>query len=123
MRIEERERGVAGERDPLSGRMERGFACMDETRSRAPERPSTRSRIDMGLDEIGERLELGLQRLRLARLHETEMPLGQRDPVVARQRADDGNADRLDRLRDQPAMTVAADAVDDDACKISSRSS
>ena len=54
--------------------------------------------IDMRLDEIGDRLEPRLERLRLARLHEAQMALGQRDLVVARQRADDRNAHRLDRF-------------------------
>ena len=35
--------------------------------------------IDMRLDEIGDRLEPRLERLRFARLHEAEMALGQRD--------------------------------------------
>ena len=71
--------------------------------------------IDMRLDEIGDRLEARVERLRLARLHEAQMALGQRDRVVARQRAHDRNAHRLDRLDDKPAMALAADAIDDDA--------
>ena len=71
--------------------------------------------IDMRLDEVGDRLEPGLERLRLARLHEAEMALGQRDLVVSGQRADDRDPHRLDRLDDEPAMALAADAIDDDA--------
>ena len=71
--------------------------------------------IDMRLDEVGDRLEPRLERLGLARLHEAEMALGQRDRVVARQRADDRNAERLDRLDREPAMALAADAIEDDA--------
>ena len=71
--------------------------------------------IDMHLDEIGDRLEARVERLRLARLNEAQMALGQRDRVVARQRAQDWSADRLDGLRDQPAVALAADAIDNDA--------
>ena len=71
--------------------------------------------IDMRLDEIGDRLEARFERLRLARLHQAQMALGQRDCLVARQRAHDRNAHRLDRLNDEPAMALAADAIDDDA--------
>ena len=69
----------------------------------------------MRLDEIGDRIEPHVQRLRLARLHQAQMALGQRDCIVARQRADDRNTHRLDRLDDEPAMALAADAIDDDA--------
>ena len=69
----------------------------------------------MRLDEIGDRLEARFERLRLARLHETQMTLGQRDLFVARQRAHDRNTHRLDRLDDKAAMTLAADTIDDDA--------
>ena len=43
------------------------------------------------------------------------MALGQRGLLIARQRANDGHADRLDRFTDKPAMALAADAVDDHA--------
>ena len=69
----------------------------------------------MRLDEIRDRLEPRVERLRLACLHQAEMPLRQRNCVVARQRADDRNTDRLDRFDDEPAMALAADAIDDDA--------
>src|SRR6185312_17261583 len=103
MRIDERERGVAGERDPLSGRAERGAGWRRRGKAEfARQRVNARA-IDMGLDEIGDFPEPGLQPLRLAGLHEAEMALVQRKLIVARQRADDGSADALDRLRDQPA--------------------
>ena len=71
--------------------------------------------IDMRLDKIGDRFEPRVERLRLARLHQAEMAFGQRDLVVSRQRADDRNPHGLDRLDDEPAMALAADAIDDDA--------
>ena len=70
--------------------------------------------IDMRLDKVRHRLEARIERLRLARLHKAEMALRQRDLVVARQRADDRDAERLDRLGDEAPMPFAADAVDDD---------
>ena len=69
----------------------------------------------MRLDEVGDRLEPGLERMRFARLHEAEMALGQRDLVVSGQRAENRNPHRLDRVDDEPAMALAADAIDDDA--------
>ena len=71
--------------------------------------------IDMGLDEIGDRLEPRFERLGLPRLHETQMALGQGDALVARQHANDGHANSFDRLDDEPTMAVAGDAIDDDA--------
>ena len=71
--------------------------------------------IDVRLDEVGDHLEPGFERLRLARLHEAQMALGQRHLVVSWQRADNRNPHRLDRLDDETAMALAADAIDDDA--------
>ena len=71
--------------------------------------------IDMRFDEIGDRIEARFERLRLARLHQAQMALGQRDGVVARQSAHDRDAHCLDRLDDEPAMALAADAIDDHA--------
>ena len=90
-------------------------ASVGEGRSSSPANARTPVAIDMRLDEIGDRLEPRFERLRLARLHEAQMALGQRDLVVARQRAHDRNTHRLDRLDDEAAMTLAADAIDDDA--------
>ena len=115
MRVDEGKRRVAGERDPLSRRPKRGGA---RGRRRPFEFAGQRKHaaaIDVRLDEVGDRLEPGLERMRFARLHEAEMALGQRDLVVARQRAEDRNPHRLDRVDDEPAMALAADAIDDDA--------
>ena len=54
--------------------------------------------VGVRLDEVGDGLKPRLESVRLARLNEAEMALGQRDFFVARQRADDGDAERLDRL-------------------------
>ena len=69
--------------------------------------------IDIRLDEVGDRLEPRLERLRFAGLHEAEMALRQRDFVVTRENAHDRDAQRLDRIDDEPAMALAADAIDD----------
>ena len=47
----------------------------------------------------------------LGRLHEAEMALGQRQRRVAQDRADDGQADRLDGVGGQPAVAFAADRL------------
>ena len=51
----------------------------------------------------------------LARLDQAEVPLGQNDMVLARQRAEDVHAQLRDRIGHQGAMTVAAHAVEHDA--------
>ena len=43
------------------------------------------------------------------------MAFGKGDGFVARQRADDRDPERLDRLRDEPPVPLAADPVDHDA--------
>ena len=70
---------------------------------------------DMRLDKIGDGFEPRVERLRLGRLHKAQMAFWQRDLVIARQRADDRDPRCLDRLDDEPAMALAADAIDDDA--------
>ena len=69
----------------------------------------------MGFDEVGDRVEARVERVRLARLHQAQMALRQRQAVAARQRADDRDAERLDRLGREAAMPLAADPVEDDA--------
>ena len=51
----------------------------------------------------------------LARLHQAEMPLGQHQRLVARDRAEHRNAERRERVGDQGAMAVAAELVEHDA--------
>ena len=115
MRVDERKRRVARERDALARGPERGRARRGRSEIEFAGQRQDSVAIDMRLDEIGDRIEARVERLRLARLHQAEMALGQRDLVVARQRADDRNPHRLDRLDDEPAMALAADAIDDDA--------
>ena len=71
--------------------------------------------IDIRLDEVGDRLEPRLKRLRFTRLHEAEMALRQRDFVVTGENAHDRDPQRLNRIDDKPAMALAADAIDDHA--------
>ena len=87
----------------------------DEAQSSSPAEREYVAAIDMRLDKVGDRLEPRLERLCLARLHKAQMALGQCDLLVARQRANDRNAQRLDRLDDEAPMALAADAIDDDA--------
>ena len=89
MGVDERKRRVARERDALSRRPDRGGRGRRRSEIELAGQRENAGAIDMRLDEIGDRLEPRLERPRLARLHEAEMALGQRDRVVARQRADD----------------------------------
>ncbi len=90
---------------PAGSRGEAEIAC-DRHRAAA---------VDMRLDDIGDRIEARVERLRLARLDEAEVPLRQSYGFAARQRADDRNAERLDRVDHEAAMPLAADTVDDHA--------
>jgi len=115
MRIDERKRRVARKRNALSGRPNRDGRPRGQGAIEGASQCENAVAIDMGLNEIGDRLEPPFERLRLARLHQAQMALRQRDALVARQRAHDGHAHRLDRFDDQPAMARAADAIDDHA--------
>ena len=119
MRVDERERRVARERNALSRRAKRDGRAHGRREVEIRSEGEDAIAIDMRLDEIGDSLEPRLERLRLAHLHEAKMALRQRNRVVARQRANDRNSHRLDRLADQPAMALAADAIDDDAHALS----
>ena len=116
MRVDEGERRVARERDALSRRPNRDWRRRGRNAIEFARQCENTVAIDMRLDEIGDRLEARVERLRLARLNEAKMALGQRDMFVARHRAHDRNADRFDGLRDQPPVALAADAIDNDAC-------
>ena len=115
MRVDEGERRVARERDALSRRPNRDWRRRGRNAIEFARQCENAVAIDMRLDEIGDRLEARVERLRLGRLNEAQMALRQRDIFVARHRAHDWNADRLDGLRDQPAVALAADAIDNDA--------
>ena len=54
-------------------------------------------------------------------LNKAEVPLGQTDGVVARQRAHDRHAELRDRIGHQQAMAVAADAVEHDTARYGRR--
>ena len=65
--------------------------------------------------QVGEPIEATPQVVMLAGLDKAEVPLGQADGVVARQRAHDRYAELRDRIGHQQAMALAADAVEHDA--------
>ena len=69
----------------------------------------------MGFGHGGEMRKPLAEIAMLARLHETEMPLGQRKIGVARDGAEDGNAERIDGVGHEPPMSLAADAIEHDA--------
>src|ERR1700722_7229436 len=115
MRIDERERRIARERDALPRRPDGGRRRRGRTEVELAGQREHAGAIDMRLDEIGDSLEPRFERLRLPRLHQTQMAFGQRDVLVARQSADNRNTQRLYRLDDEAAMALASDPIDDDA--------
>ena len=71
--------------------------------------------IEVPFGQVGEPIETARQVVMLGGLDKAEVPLGQADGVVARQRAHDRHAELRDRIGHQQAMAVAADAVEHDA--------
>ena len=114
MRIEKRKRGVARERDALSGRRDRSrgvVAGREDKRSRERIDPGN---VDVRDDRVGDVVEALVQRFEFAGLDEAEMTLRQGERVEPRDRADDLHAERLDRAPGEPPMPRAADAVEHD---------
>ena len=71
--------------------------------------------VEVLFRQVGEPIEATRQVVMLAGLDKAEVPLGQADGVVARQRAHDRYAELRDRIGHQPAMALAPDAVEHDA--------
>ena len=67
--------------------------------------------IEMVLGHVGEMFEPRGEVRVLRGLHQAEMALGQRERSVARNRAENRNVERGNRLRHEPHMPLAADAV------------
>ena len=92
VRIDEAEGAVAGERDALARRRQRrgGARCCGEL-----ERPGgadQRAEVDMALGGGGKTIDQRVKIGMLVRLHEAEMPLGQRQRRIAGQGTEHGNA-------------------------------
>ena len=115
MRVDEGKSLVPCERDPLPGRLERNRPGAPGGKAEIAGKLEGAGAVDMGLDEVGHRLEPRLERFDFPGLDKPQVPLGQSNAIVSRQRADDRDPDRLDRLDRKPAVTFAADAIDDDA--------
>ncbi len=115
VRIDEAERAVAGERDALARRRQGHIG--DRRSGDVQRRGDAHDRVEIkmlfgGLGEaIDEQCQIGM----FAGLHQAEMALGQSECGLASQRAEDGNIERSDGVRDQRAMPFAADAVQDHA--------
>ena len=110
MRIDEAEGVVLRQRDAPARRRHRRI----EPRGRAVRRHGElldRIDIEMMLGHVGEMFEPRGEVRVLAGLHQAEMALGQRQRSIARDRAEHGNVEGGDRLRHQPHMPLAADAV------------
>ncbi len=65
----------------------------------------------MGFHPVGQGVQYFVQPLGLARLHQPEMAFRQDHARVARQRAENRQSDRLDRVAGQPAMAFRTDLV------------
>ena len=87
----------------------RDSARLDRRRARADG-----VQIEVPFGQVGEPIETARQVVMLGGLNKAEVPLGQTDGVVARQRAHDRHAELRDRIGHQQAMAVAADAVEHD---------
>ena len=74
-----------------------------------------RVEIERRLHDVGEPVEKLVECGVLARLHQAEMALGQRQRRVAQDGADHRHADRGDGVGGQAPMPLAADAVEHDA--------
>ena len=114
MRIDEGECRVRRERDALTRRRQPG------DRSRCGAFNGARAgkdgvEIDVPFGHVCQALKMRLQVAVLARLYESQMPFRQNDAFFARQSADDANAELRDRIGDQAAMALAADAIEDHA--------
>src|SRR5262245_9162326 len=114
MRIDEAESRIRCERDALSRRR--------DSERRSLRRKSRRSRekadgveIEMALGDFGETRQPLDEVAMLVCLHQPEMPLGQDEIGVTRDRAEDGNAERGDGVGDESHMPFAANAIEHDA--------
>ncbi len=107
--VQERESRVARDRDPPSGRRNQR-ARASRVRSGPPEGPNGRE-VHVRLDEVGQKIKPRRQVVGFAGLHEAEVPLGQGDRGTAGQGAQHRQAEGRDRVGHQPAVPLAADAV------------
>ena len=74
-----------------------------------------RIEIDRSINDIGKRVQTLVDRRYLSHLDQPEMPLGQRDTVLAQDRTEDPDLDPVKRRRHQRKMTLARDAVQNHA--------
>ena len=71
--------------------------------------------IKVAFGQVGEEREPLIEIAMLARLHESEMALGEGERLVARDRAEDRNSQSHGRTGHESPMPLAADAVEHDA--------
>ena len=112
MGVDEREGRVAGERDALTRGLQGDRSPLPRAKTKLARQRKDPIAINMRFDRVGNRLEPRLQLLRLARLNQAQMALRQRNSFASRQCPDDRNPNRLDCPRREPAMALAADAIE-----------
>ena len=114
VRIDETEGAIAGERDALAWRWQRGGA---RAGPRLQVRGACRDgvEIEVAFRHAGKALNQRGEIRMLAGLNEAEMPLGQRQRGLARDRSHYRNTQRGDRAGHQRPMPFACDAVEDHA--------
>ena len=114
MRIDEAERLIVRQRNPLPGRRDGGVICRGIDRQRRGACHDA-VEIEMTFGHRGKPLDQRRQIGMFAGLHETEMAFGQRQRRLARHGAEDWNAERGDSVGDDSAMAFAGDAIEDHA--------
>src|SRR5215470_3638254 len=105
MRIDKGKRRIRRQRNALA----RGRQRANSTRRGSCDGSSTRDdgfEIEVSFGHVREAIETRSQVAMLARLDKAEVPLGQNDMVLARQRAEDANAQLGYCIGHQGAMAV-----------------
>ena len=110
MGIDEGERRVLGQGDPLAGRRQRVGEIRALRRQRRGQRKD-RVEVERALGHVGQAVEMRHQVGMLAGLHQAEVALRQRQRRVALDRADHRQADRLDGVAGQFSVPFAAQPV------------
>src|SRR5262252_11250187 len=108
MRIDERKRRVRGKRDALPWGRQRANSTW-RGRCNGSSTGDDGFEIEVSFGHVCEAIETRSQVTMLARLDQAQVPLGQNDMVLARQRAEDADAQLRDCIGHQGAMAIATD--------------
>ncbi len=115
MRIDEAEGPILRQRDALTGRRQGGCHTIGGADAKRRGARDQRIQIEMALGHRGETLDQAGEIGMLAGLHQAEMALRQSKRRLARHRAEHRDAEGNNRIRDQRAVLLAGDAIEDDS--------